>query len=40
MISRGFQGEPQILNQFRLQFADYVWAVVFVTIGIAAVTLP
>jgi len=40
MISRGFQGEPQILNQFKLRFSDFVWAFVFVAVGLGAVIIP
>lgn len=40
MISRGFQGEPQILNQFSLRLVDFLWATIFLSVGLAAVTLP
>jgi cobalt/nickel transport system permease protein len=40
MISRGFRGEPQIVNPFSLRFSDCLWAVVFFGAGIAAMMLP
>jgi cobalt/nickel transport system permease protein len=40
MISRGFKGEPQILNRFSLRFVDFLWAILFLGAGIAAITLP
>jgi cobalt/nickel transport system permease protein len=40
MISRGFRGEPQIVNPFALRSIDFIWALVFFAAGIAAMMLP
>jgi cobalt/nickel transport system permease protein len=39
MISRGFSGEPRVLEDFSLTWKDYVWATAFILFGLPALLL-
>jgi cobalt/nickel transport system permease protein len=39
MISRGFRGEPHILEDFSIRPQDYLWAVCFLIFGLPALLL-
>lgn len=39
MISRGFSGEPHVLEEFSLRRKDFLWALAFVLFGLPALLL-
>lgn len=39
MLSRGFQGEAQILDTFRLKLSDWLWGATFLALAVLAVLI-
>jgi cobalt/nickel transport system permease protein len=39
MLARGFQGEVQILETFRLKTSDWLWGATFLTVALLAILM-